>query len=116
MKRMPDGVRDAINAELSAARSATTTEARWHCLERAHILSQAWAISHAGVHARMLVHAVRQRDRHEAIGQVVRLIVAAPGSLSGRYPLGNTGRSSVGLMTPMPVPADLEAALASTRT
>jgi Protein of unknown function (DUF3703) len=48
MTRMPDGVRDAINSELSAARAATTTEARWHSLERAHVLSQAWAISHAG--------------------------------------------------------------------
>ena len=116
MRRMPGVVRDAINAELSAARTASTPDAGWRHFERAHILSQPWAIAHVGVHARMLVQAVRQHDRHEAVGQVVRLIVAAPGSLSGRYPVGNTGRSSVGLMTPMPVPADLEAVLASTRS
>lgn len=37
------------------------------------------------------------------------MIVAAPGSLSGRYPVGNTGRVDAGLMTPMPLPADLAA-------
>ena len=37
------------------------------------------------------------------------IIVATPGSLSGRYPEGNTGRTRAGLMTPMPTPADLAA-------
>ena len=40
---------------------------------------------------------------------IVGIIVAAPGSLSGRYPEGNTGRTRAGLMTPMPTPADLAA-------
>lgn len=44
-------------------------------------------------------------------GQIVRLIVAAPGSWSGRVPVGNTGRSDVPLMQPMPVPDDLAALL-----
>jgi hypothetical protein len=57
----------------------------------------------------MLALALRQRDRREALGQVVRLIVATPGSLSGRYPVGNTGRVAAGLMTPMPIPDDLAA-------
>ena len=61
----------------------------------------------------MLVLAVRQHDRREAFGQVLRLIVAAPGSMTGRYPVGNTGRVRAGLMTPMPVPDDLAAALTS---
>jgi hypothetical protein len=52
----------------------------------------------------MLRLAVGQRDRREAVGQVLRLVVAAPGSVSGRYPKGNTGRASVGLREPMPVP------------
>lgn len=55
----------------------------------------------------MLTLALRQRDRREAIGQVVRLIVAAPGSMTGRYPVGNTGRTAAGLMTPMALPDDL---------
>lgn len=53
------------------------------------------------------------RDRREALGQVVRIIVAAPGSALGRYPEGNTGRVSAGLMTPMPVPGDLAAEIAA---
>jgi Protein of unknown function (DUF3703) len=60
------------------------------------------------VHWRMLRVAVRQRNRRETLGRVLRLVVAAaPGSVTGRYPLGNTGRASVGLLDPMPVPDDL---------
>ncbi|TQC39059.1 DUF3703 domain-containing protein [Rhodococcus sp. WS4] len=54
---------------------------------------------------------MRQRDRREALGQMVRSVVAAPGSLAVRYPEGNTGRVAAGLMTPMPIPADPAAAL-----
>jgi hypothetical protein len=104
---MPAAILDAISAEIDAASSAPDAPDRWIALERAHILSQPWAIAHAKVHWRMLTFALRQRDRTEAIGQVVRLIVAAPGSLSGRYPKGNTGRARVGLRETMAMPNDL---------
>jgi hypothetical protein len=65
-------------------------------------------------HWQMLRLAWGRRDRREAMGQVVRLVVAAPGSVSGRYPTGNTGRAAVGLRQPLPVPPDLAAILAST--
>jgi hypothetical protein len=94
---------------MTAAKSSGSAEERWHHLERAHIVSQPDPWLHTCNHAAMLALAVRQRDRREALGQVIRLIVAAPGSLVGRYPEGNTGRVSAGLMTPMPVPADLAA-------
>jgi hypothetical protein len=114
---MPAAVRAAIDRELAAAASAEdhadAPSARWRALERAHILSQPWAWPHTAVHWRMLRLAVGQRDRREALGQVVRLLVAAPGSLSGRYPTGNTGRASAGLLEPMPVPDDLAALLAA---
>jgi len=74
-------------------------------------LSQPWAWPHTRVHAAMLRAAWRERDRREAFGQLVRLVVAAPGSVSGRYPAGNTGRASVPLTAPMPLPADLAALL-----
>mgnify|MGYP002653082866 CR=1 FL=1 len=45
---------------------------------------------------------------------MLRIIVAAPGSLAGRYPEGNTGRTRAGLMTPMPVPTDLAYEIART--
>jgi hypothetical protein len=60
----------------------------------------------------MLGRALRERDRVEAVGQLLRLLVAGPGSALGRYPEGNTGRASVPLTQPMPMPADLAAILA----
>jgi uncharacterized protein DUF3703 len=114
-KPMPAAVREALDHELDAARAATDPTDRWTALERAHILSQPWAWPHTVTHWRMLTVAIRQRDRREALGQVVRLAVAAPGSLSGRYPTGNTGRVDAGLTTPMPLPDDLAAILAEPR-
>jgi hypothetical protein len=58
-----------------------------------------------------LALALAQRDRREALGQVVRIIVATLGSALGRYPEGNTGRARVGLTQSMPMPADLAALL-----
>ena len=109
----PPTVRDALDRELATAATATTGEDRWHALERAHILSQPWPWPHTVVHWRMLRLALGQRDRREALGQVVRLLVAAPGSASGRYPEGNTGRAAVGLRQPLPIPDDLASILAS---
>jgi len=109
----PPTVRDALDRELATAATATTGEDRWHALERAHILSQPWPWPHTVVHWRMLRLALGQRDRREALGQVVRLLVAAPGSASGRYPEGNTGRAAVGLRQPLPIPDDLARILAS---
>ncbi|MGA5146963.1 DUF3703 domain-containing protein [Streptomyces griseoincarnatus] len=38
----------------------------------------------------MLRLALRERDLTEVLGQLVRLVVAAPGSAAGKYPDGNT--------------------------
>lgn len=102
--RTPRHIRDLIASELAAARSAADP---WPPLERAHIASQRWAWSHTRVHAAMLRVAWRQRDRHELVAQLVRLAVAAPGSLTGRYPPGNTGHSTMGLTETAPIPEDL---------
>ena len=59
----------------------------------------------------MLIAAVRRKDRRETIGQVLRLIVAGPGSITGRYPVGNTGGANVNAFQPMPIPDDLHAYL-----
>lgn len=102
--RVPRDIRTVIARELAAARTAADP---WPNLERAHIASQPWAWPHSRVHAAMLRTAWHQRDRHELVAQVVRLIVAAPGSLTGRYPSGNTGRSTMRLTETAPVPDDL---------
>lgn len=108
---MPARVRAAYQGEMRAARTTPDDTARWHHLERAHIISQAWPWPHTANHIAMFALAIRRRDRREAFGQVIRIIVAAPGSALGRYPEGNTGRAGVGLTQPMPVPADLAALL-----
>ncbi|MFJ6986537.1 MULTISPECIES: DUF3703 domain-containing protein [unclassified Streptomyces] len=104
---MPAGVRTAYAAEMTAARTAAAPADRWHHLERAHILSQPWPWPHTRNHIAMLALALRQRDRREALGQVIRIIIAAPGSALGRYPEGNSGRAHVPLTKPMPLPDDL---------
>ena len=86
---------DALKAAWQAERHAAITAGRaadrtteWHHLERAHILSQPLA----GLHLRT---------------RVLRLVLAVPGSISGRYPVGNTGGADVSAFTPMAVPEDL---------
>ncbi|MFI6293866.1 DUF3703 domain-containing protein [Nonomuraea sp. NPDC050790] len=111
---MPAHVRAAYRAEMRAARTTTDPDERWRHLERAHIVSQPWPWPHTVNHLSMFALAVRQRDRREALGQVVRIIVAAPGSVLGRYPEGNTGRATVPLTQPMPIPPDLAPLLRST--
>ena len=107
-------LRDAWQAERGAARSARAVgdgAAEWHHLERAHILSQPLAVPHLRTHAAMLGAAVRRRDGREVAGQLLRLLLAVPGSLTGRYPVGNTGGADVSAFRPMPIPEDLRALL-----
>lgn len=104
---MPPDTRAAMDAELVRGRSRIASADRWAALERAHILSQPWVRPHLRVHVSMLRLALHQRDAREAVGQVVRLAVAGPGSAVGRYPVGNTGRSNVGLTEVMSIPDDL---------
>ncbi|KAF0956874.1 DUF3703 domain-containing protein [Rhodococcus sp. T7] len=115
MTAMPTVIRAAYTAEMAAARTTTEDARRWAHLERAHILSQPYPWPHTRNHLAMLALALHQHDRREALGQVVRIIVAAPGSALGRYPEGNTGRTRAGLRTPMPIPADLADTLAAAR-
>jgi Protein of unknown function (DUF3703) len=106
----------AINADRRAARTArdaANLDEAWRLLERTHILSQPWAWPHVRSHVDMLRLAVHARDHREVLGQIVRTLVAGPGSAVGRYPLGNTGRSNVPATQPMPVPEDLAELLTS---
>jgi Protein of unknown function (DUF3703) len=112
--------RDALLAawsdERAAARSARDrggVAGEWTHLERAHILSQPMAGAHVRTHLAMLTCALRRRRAREIVGQVMRLVVAGPGSWTGRYPVGNTGGADVSAFRPMPVPDDLRAVLES---
>ena len=115
-RQVPPAIAEQLNAERRAARHAHTTgddTEAWRLLERTHILSQPWPWPHIRSHIDMLRLAVRTRNRREAVGQLVRIVVAGPGSATGRYPLGNTGRANVPATKPMPVPADLAELLAA---
>lgn len=107
---MPTVVAQRLDADLVSAGDharASDHDAAWALLEEAHVLSQPWAWPHVKVHAAMLTLGWRTRDRREVTGQLLRIVVAGPGSLTGRYPEGNTGRASVPATRPMPVPDEL---------
>jgi len=95
----------------AAARQKGDPAGEWHHLERAHILSQPMAGPHVRTHLAMLGAGLRRRDRREVLGQLLRLVVAGPGSLTGRYPVGNTGGADVSALQPMDIPDDLQAIL-----
>ena len=100
-----------VLAELSAAVEAERQGDHHHAfrrLERAHVLSQGSTIEHLRVHGHMLRFALRQGLVRESLGQIPRLLLAAPLSLVGLIPTGNTGGSNVNGLRPMPVPADLQ--------
>jgi hypothetical protein len=94
-----------------AARRGGDVAGEWEHLQRAHILSQPMAVPHVRTHVAMISCGVRRHDAREVAGQVLRLLLAAPGSLSGRYPVGNTGGADVSAFLPMPIPDDLRAVL-----
>ena len=108
---------NAWSAELAAARDAHARGAdpiEWTHLERAHILSQPMAVRHVRTHVAMLRYGLRRHDRREVVGQLVRMMVAGPGSVTRRYPVGNTGGADVSAFAPMPIPEDLRPLLPET--
>ena len=110
MKKSTTEIRKTINRKLTEAREARmfkNFDRCWSFLEDAHVLSQPWARMHVRVHGSMFVAAVVQRDVREVRGQLSRIAVAGPGSLSGRYPKGNTGRARVPATQPMPIAGEL---------
>src|SRR4051812_1427470 len=98
---------ESERAASAASRAKGDARAEWTHLERAHILSQPMAGPHVRTHLSMLGYAMRHRNRREIVGQLVRVLVAAPGSWSGRYPVGNTGGADVSALLPLPIPDDL---------
>lgn len=106
--------RRVIAAEMAAFRAAKFNGEHaiaWRHLERAHIVSQPYLGPHLANHMAMLRFAVELHDWREAAGQAVRLALAPLGALTGRIPVGNTGRSSVSAFQPMPIPEDLQQAI-----
>ena len=89
----------------------TDAAGEWRHLERAHVLSQPMAGPYVRTHVAMLGYGLHYRNSHEVVGQLVRLVVAAPGTWTGRYPVGNTGGANVKARKSMPIPDDFRAVL-----
>lgn len=98
-------------AQFRIARTASDPASAWDALERAHIVSQPYLGPHLTNHFAMLAFAVDLRDWREAFGQMLRLALAPLGALTGRIPVGNTGRSTVSAFKAMPIPDDLQSAI-----
>ena len=61
----------------------------WRYLERAHIIGQYHPISHFAIHFRMLIFAIRVRDRSAFLDQILGLRVESFGSIFNRISFGN---------------------------
>jgi len=113
-KNVPAPVADKITdlgTEARKLEQAGDIERAWLCLGDAHVLSQAWTRPHIRVHAWMLGLGWRTHAVREVVGQLARLLVAGPGSMTGRFPVGNSGRANVSAFEPSPLRADLAALL-----
>ena len=115
---MADSIRSRMSSFLaeeyraaSVAEHSGHLERAWHHLQRAHIVAQTLLWPHCQSHWKMLGLAVRHRDWREMSGQLARLALAPLGNLTGRLPIGNTGRSDVSAFARMEMPTDLRAVL-----
>jgi hypothetical protein len=99
---------DRERAAYRTARSDNDRETAWRALERLHILSQPLIWLHVRSHLDMLGYALALRDMKEVAGQFVRLALAPFGNLTGRLPIGNTGRANVSAFLPMEISEDLQ--------
>ncbi|GJM38556.1 MAG: hypothetical protein DHS20C19_19230 [Acidimicrobiales bacterium] len=118
MSAVPAMIRERLRGDLATAREARRAgerERSWELLEDAHVLSQPWWGWHVRVHASMLVAGMLARDGREVWGQCLRLVVAGPGSVLGRFPAGNPGRARVPATQPMPIRDDLAELLRAAR-
>jgi Protein of unknown function (DUF3703). len=99
-----------IEIEIAAAEELAATghsAGAFRHLERAHVLAQSNTYQHTRVHWLMLKHGVREKDRREIAGQVLRIGGAATKTPLGIYPKGNTGGANVNPLRPMPIETDL---------
>lgn len=119
MSKFATRIRPHVQAELdfsaAAEREGFHDQAFRH-LERAHVLAQAATLQHVRVHWRMYRFLFRQGSCGEAFGQILRLLLAAPLTILGALPVGNTGGSRVNGFMPMPVPADLQRLIDAARS
>ncbi len=79
----------------------------WRHLERAHIIGQAYPLTHSLVHWKMLLFGIRIKNFKEVIGQIPRLLVGGVKSFVGEIPVGNTGGADEPPLRSMPIEEDI---------
>ena len=109
-----DALRAAWTTEMNAARAARrpATAARSGITSSAPTSSASHSRAVTSNPSRDAAIRARGTDLRESVGQLFRILVAAPGSWTGRYPAGNTGGANVSAFEPMPLPDDLRDLLA----
>jgi len=96
--------------EIEIAKSALKSgewERAYHHLERAHVLGQRYVWPHTYCHVLFLKLGWARRDIGEIIGQFLRIVLGAVGSVLNRVPVGNTGGANVNMFRRMPIAEDL---------
>ena len=86
-------------------------EEAWRHLERAHVVAQERLKLHCISHWRMLQLAWRTRDWREVRGQIFRLSLAPIGNITGRLPIGNSGRSNISALARMEIEPEVSRVL-----
>lgn len=83
------------NKEYEDALSVYRSSNMWGDLEKVHILAQPFLLSHYFVHITMLQKALKEKNLHECLAQIFRLILVLPGNILNRLPKNNPGTARV---------------------
>ena len=87
----------SLNREIELYHQNSTDEKQWYHLERIHILSQLHIKYHYNAHWMMLCQAFKEKNIHEVVGQIIRIICVFPGHIFRKLPIGNVGSSRVSM-------------------
>jgi hypothetical protein len=96
----------ALNEATALLRAGSAADSL-DVLKRAHVLGQQDFVRHLRVHWLMLRAGWDLRDVREVVGQVLRILLVAPGHLSGRLPKGNPGTADVSAFATDAMPPEL---------
>ena len=95
-----------IRKELAAYKehmNAQRHDMAFQHLENAHVLGQSSTRWHTIIHIKMASFALQTKNPGELLGQLVRIVGAATKTALGMVPTGNTGGTSMGIMTTRPL-------------
>lgn len=108
---MKNQLKTAFDAEMAIARDLNRkgrlAQAFGH-LEIAHVLGQRHVVPHVVAHWWMLKIGLQRRSASEVVGQAVRIVLGALGSVVGVVPVGNTGGTNISMFKRLPIDPTLK--------